>query len=86
VCDTVAEAVRSADWVLTCVGADKDLCEVYLGPDGIIANAPLGAILVDHTTASSGVAEQLSQAASERGQNFWMLPSREDNKAPKTAN
>lgn len=74
VCDTVAEAVRSADWVLTCVGADKDLCEVFLGPDGIIANAPQGAILVDHTTASSGVAEQLAQAASESGQSFMDAP------------
>ncbi|WP_111496383.1 NAD(P)-dependent oxidoreductase [Marinobacter bohaiensis] len=70
----VADAVREADFVMTCVGADKDLREVYLGPDGIIANAPPKAILIDHTTVSAQVTEDVAQAARERGQSFIDAP------------
>ena len=73
-CDSIADAVASADVVLTCVGADKDLEEVYTAPDGIIGNAPATATLVDHTTASAGIAETLAQAALARGQGFIDAP------------
>ncbi|KAA1173900.1 NAD(P)-dependent oxidoreductase [Marinobacter salinexigens] len=73
-CETIADAVQGADFVMTCVGADKDLIEVYEGDSGIITNAPEGAILIDHTTASAGVAERLSEAASKRNQPFIDAP------------
>ena len=72
--DSIADAVANADVVLTCVGADKDLEEVYTAPDGIIGNAPATATLVDHTTASAGIAETLAQAARARGQGFIDAP------------
>ncbi|MDK9558099.1 NAD(P)-dependent oxidoreductase [Marinobacter sp. M216] len=71
---TIAEAVEDADFVMTCVGADKDLIEVFEGDGGIIANAPQGAILVDHTTASAGIAERLAEAAGHRKQGFIDAP------------
>ena len=73
-CATIAEAVDKADLVLTCVGADPDLREVYYGPGGIIENAPRGAVLVDHTTASAGIAEELYEAAAAAGQPFIDAP------------
>lgn len=73
-CQTIAEAVEGADFVMTCVGADKDLVEVYEGDKGIIAKAPKGAILVDHTTASAGIAEQLAASARKNGQGFIDAP------------
>ena len=73
-CKTIAEAVQGAEFVMTCVGADKDLVEVFQGDDGIIAKAPEGAILIDHTTASAGIAECLSAAAAERDQAFIDAP------------
>ena len=73
-CDSIADAVANADVVLTCVGADKDLEEVYTAPHGIIGNAPATATLVDHTTASAGIAETLAQAARARGQGFIDAP------------
>lgn len=73
-CKTIAEAVQGAEFVMTCVGADKDLVEVFQGDDGIIAKAPEGAILIDHTTASAGIAECLSAAAAERNQAFIDAP------------
>ena len=73
-CETVAEAVAGADVVFTCVGADKDLREIFEGPDGIIENAAPGAVLVDHTTASAGVAEHLAELAKQRQLGFVDAP------------
>lgn len=73
-CETIAQAVMDADFVFTCVGADKDLTEVFEGADGIIANARPGAILVDHTTASAGIAEELAQLARARNLEFLDAP------------
>lgn len=73
-CETVAEAVAQADVVFTCVGADKDLRELFEGPDGIIENAAPGAVLVDHTTASAGVAEHLAKLAREKQLEFVDAP------------
>jgi 3-hydroxyisobutyrate dehydrogenase len=73
-CSTIAEAVKGADIVLTCVGADTDLKAVYEGDEGIIANASEGAVLVDHTTASAGIAEYLADAARQRKMGFVDAP------------
>lgn len=73
-CESIASAVQEADFVMVCVGADKDLIEVFEGEDGIINNAPEQAILVDHTTASAGVAERLAASASNRHQAFVDAP------------
>ncbi|TNE76523.1 MAG: NAD(P)-dependent oxidoreductase [Gammaproteobacteria bacterium] len=73
-CASIAEAVKGADFVMTCVGADKDLLEIYEGDSGIIANAPEGAILIDHTTASASIAERLASAAATRKQPFIDAP------------
>jgi 3-hydroxyisobutyrate dehydrogenase len=73
-CKTIAEAVKGADFVMTCVGADKDLIEVFEGEAGIITHAPEGTILIDHTTASAGVAERLAAAAIKRKQPFIDAP------------
>jgi len=73
-CDSIAEAVSDADFVMTCVGADKDLKAVYESPGGILANAPEGALLIDHTTASASIAEELAQAASQKGLGFIDAP------------
>jgi 3-hydroxyisobutyrate dehydrogenase len=56
------------------VGADKDLREVFEGPDGVIANARPGAVLVDHTTASAEIAEHLAALAKEKQLGFIDAP------------
>ncbi|MGC8120511.1 NAD(P)-dependent oxidoreductase [Marinobacter sp. VGCF2001] len=73
-CDTISDAVENAEFVMTCVGADKDLIDVFEGDAGIIPNAPEGAILIDHTTASAGIAERLSDSARARNQPFIDAP------------
>lgn len=73
-CSTIGEAVKDADVVLTCVGADRDLKAVYEGEEGILAGAAPGAVLVDHTTASAGIAEYLAEAARNKGMGFIDAP------------
>ncbi len=53
---TPGEAAEEADVVALCVGNDDDVREVTIGPHGAIAGMRSGAILVDHTTASAGLA------------------------------
>lgn len=72
--ERIASAVSGADVVVTCVGADPDLRSLFSGQDGIIANAPEGALLVDHTTASATVTRELAEEASARKQHWVDAP------------
>ncbi|WP_420139009.1 NAD(P)-dependent oxidoreductase [Sphingomonas sp.] len=64
---TPALAAEGADAVFTCVGADADLEEVLLGPDGAFATMRPGALFVDHTTVSARIARRLAAEGQERG-------------------
>lgn len=72
--DTVAECVAEADVVLTCVGNDNDVRSVTTSETGAIAAMKQGAILVDHTTTSALLAEELEQACSAAGVRFMDAP------------
>jgi 3-hydroxyisobutyrate dehydrogenase len=62
-----AEAARGAQVVLSCVGNDRDLAEVLLSESGAFASMAPGALLVDHTTISPGLAREIADAAESRG-------------------
>jgi 3-hydroxyisobutyrate dehydrogenase len=64
---TPAAAAAEADIVFSCVGDDPDLREIALGDDGIFAGMQPGAVYVDHTTASAGLARELAAAFGKRG-------------------
>ena len=80
---TPKTAVLDADVVFCCVGNDADLRSVVLGEDlgsgarganGALAGMKLGAIFVDHTTASADVARELYVAAKSVGVAFVDAP------------
>ena len=71
---TPAEAARDADVIFCCVGNDDDLREVTTGPDGAFQTIREGAIFIDNTTASAGVARDLYAAAKEKGAGFLDAP------------
>lgn len=71
---TPAEAVRSAEFVMCCVGNDEDLRAVTLGVDGAFAAMPTGSVFIDHTTASAQVARQLASGAVQGGFSFLDAP------------
>lgn len=64
---TPAEAARTADVVLTCVGNDEDLEQVTLGPDGAFGAMEPETLYIDHTTVSARMARTLADAASAIG-------------------
>ena len=71
---TPAEAAKDADLIFCCVGNDDDLREVTTGPDGAFSTMRDGAIFIDNTTASAGVARELYAAAKEKGAGFLDAP------------
>ena len=71
---TPREAADGAELVFMCVGNDDDVRQVALGRDGVLAGAAKGAVVVDHTTASALLAEELVGVAAETGVGFLDAP------------
>ena len=67
-------AATDCDLVFSCVGNDDDLHSVLLGADGAFAGLGPGAVLVDHTTASATVAQELAALAQSQGFDFIDAP------------
>lgn len=65
-CGSPGECARGQDVVITIVGYPKDVEEVYLGENGILANSEKGAYVVDMTTSSPILAEKIFAAAKEK--------------------
>jgi len=68
---TLSEAVASADVVLSCVGNDDDVREIY---STMMSKAKPGCIFVDHTTTSAQLARELAQQARNKGLAFIDAP------------
>lgn len=60
-----AELARQCDTIITMVGYPSDVEEVYFGEEGIIAQSPEGALLIDMTTSSPSLARRIFDAACE---------------------
>lgn len=65
-CESPGSCAQGQDAVITIVGYPKDVEEVYLGENGIIANAKEGAYVIDMTTSSPILAEQIFAEAKKR--------------------
>jgi 3-hydroxyisobutyrate dehydrogenase len=65
-CDTPGAAAAGSDVVITMVGYPRDVEQVWLGEDGILA-AARDALLIDMTTSSPGLAQRLAREAAARG-------------------
>lgn len=57
------EVAAASDVVFTIVGFPRDVREVTLGPDGTLAGARPGAVLVDMTTSEPALAREIAAAA-----------------------
>lgn len=71
---TPALAAAGADVVFLCVGNDDDVRSVAFGDDGVLSTMSAGSTLVDHTTASASLAQELAAAAGERSIGFLDAP------------
>lgn len=71
---TPAEAVRSAEFVFSCVGNDDDVRDVILGDQGVLSAISPGSIIVDHTTASATLAKEIHAIAAAKSTGFLDAP------------
>ena len=71
---TPAGAAAGADFVFVCVGNDDDVRSVTLAQSGVLESMAPGTVLVDHTTASADLAQELHTAAGELGVGFVDAP------------
>src|SRR4051795_10506783 len=60
---TPMEVAQQANVIFTIVGYPKDVEEVYLGKQGIIANANAGSYVVDMTTSTPTLAKKIYEEA-----------------------
>lgn len=65
--DSPREAAEQSQVVFTIVGFPTDVRAVYLGPDGVLAGAQQGTLLVDMTTTQPSLAMEIYTAATARG-------------------
>lgn len=74
IAETPAEAAAEKDAVMLCVGNDDDVLAVSTSDAGVLKTLPGGALLIDHTTTSEGLAKSLSDAARQTGVRFLDAP------------
>jgi 3-hydroxyisobutyrate dehydrogenase len=67
---SVAEAVAGADFVFMCLGDDPDVEAIFARAEGALGNA----IVIDHTTASAGLARRLAARCEAEGASFLDAP------------
>lgn len=72
--DTVADVAKKANVIITIVGYPKDVEEVYLSPEGLIANAKEGTYLIDMTTSSPSLAVRIYEEAKKRNMHALDAP------------
>ena len=71
---SIAEAAAAGDIVITMLPAGPQVREVYLGPDGVIARAKPGALLIDCSTIDVETARAVAAAAAEKGLQMLDAP------------
>lgn len=69
--ETPADAVFGAEFVFLCLGDDPDVRAVY---DALEPSLGGGMVVVDHTTASAGLARELADRAAQKGATFIDAP------------
>ncbi|MFI1015236.1 2-hydroxy-3-oxopropionate reductase [Streptomyces sp. NPDC020965] len=65
--DSIADAVRDADVVITMVPASPQVEAIAYGPDGILAHARPGTLLIDMSSITPRTSIELAAAGLEKG-------------------
>ncbi len=73
-CASPRDVASTSDIVMLCVGNDDDVRSVVYGDHGILAGVRSGAIVVDHTTTSAELANEVSAACEQRDAFFIDAP------------
>ncbi len=71
VCDSLASLAALSDVVMLCVGNDADVRETVTA---LLPQLKSGAVIIDHTTTSSALAQEMSALCEPRGVQFLDCP------------
>jgi len=74
VIEDLSELPTGITHVVTCIGNDKDLRDMYLSERGLVQKCVPGTILIDHTTASASIAREIASAAQAKQLHFIDAP------------
>jgi 3-hydroxyisobutyrate dehydrogenase-like beta-hydroxyacid dehydrogenase len=69
IASSIADLARKVDVVLSCLTNDEAVRSVYLGSDGVLANARHGSIVLEMSTVSPDTSRELCRLGFERGLN-----------------
>jgi 3-hydroxyisobutyrate dehydrogenase len=64
---SIPDACREVDAVITMLPAGKEVREVYLAPEGVLAVVAPGVLLIDSSTIDVETAREVAQAAADKG-------------------
>ena len=73
-CASLADAVNGAQFVVAIVADDEATRAVMLAPDGVIANAAPGTVVIDSSTNTPALARAVASAAAARGVAYLDAP------------
>ena len=65
--DTPGEIAAVCDVVITIVGFPADVEAIYLAPNGLVAQAKPGTVLIDMTTSSPSLAQRIAEVGAAKG-------------------
>ena len=71
---TPKEVAEGCDVVFLCVGNDEDVRSVVTGEDGLLKSLKPDSIIVDHTTTSATLAQEMSSKCLNQGISFIDAP------------
>ena len=71
---TPEEVAEGCDVVFLCVGNDEDVRSVVTGDDGLLRSLKPYSIIVDHTTTSATLAQEMSSKCLNQGISFIDAP------------
>ncbi|MDX1374269.1 MAG: NAD(P)-dependent oxidoreductase, partial [Burkholderiales bacterium] len=74
VADSVAAAVKGAEFVVSIIADDNATREVMLGDKGVVASASKGTVIVDSSTNSPAMAKEVAAAATKKGIAYLDAP------------
>ncbi len=72
--DSIAKASKDVDVIITMLPNSAIVREAVSGPDGVLAHARAGAIVMDMSTVDPLVTDQLSEATKKKGLSFVDAP------------
>jgi 3-hydroxyisobutyrate dehydrogenase len=74
VASSVAQLSMASDVVFSIVGYPRDVREVLLGPEGVVASARPETVIVDMTTSEPALAVEIAEAARAKGMHAVDAP------------